>query len=626
MNEEDEESEEDDDEDDSDYETLSEEEEEEEEFSYEEWSKKELRGELKDRGISYKGSSKKEMIRILEEDDEEEEIPYEEYTKDELRETLKMRGIRCKKGTKNKEMIKLLEQNDAEEAVKEVNKMILKKKSTKKETEDTEDAADALLEMKHGKKESLTDVHVLSQFKELADKLAEKDRKNKLLGKAKSHIESMEKEVEKDKKRKEKKEKEKNCKTFKKMMKGKNFMDDKKYFEKMELEQQKKIIEEFEKVNDNHNQTVPYRFQVLQSDIPHMHKYSAIKKINSLRYMTPGEGEYYKLKYWVDGFMRIPFGVTNTLPLAIEDGIDKTHEFMFQAKQILDEAVYGLDDAKMQIMQMIGQLITNPKSVGTAIAIKGPMGTGKTTLVREGISKILQRPFAFIALGGATDSSFLEGHSYTYEGSSWGKIVDILMQSKCMNPVFFFDELDKVSDTPKGEEIIGILTHLTDTSQNTQFHDKYFSELDFDLSKALFIFSYNDESRVNPILRDRMYRIQTQGYETKDKQIITKQYMEPKIYESVKMKQDDVMIGDEIIKHIIENYTDEEKGVRNLKRCLEIIYTKLNLYRLMKPNSELFKDEKSLEVQFPFTVTTEIVDKLIKSTDKVEKTYLNFYL
>tara|TARA_B100001059_G_scaffold132746_2_gene132828 strand:+ start:718 stop:2931 length:2214 start_codon:yes stop_codon:yes gene_type:complete len=623
----------DDDEEDSDYETVSDdEEEEEEEFSYEDWSKKELRGELKDRGIIYKGGSKKEMIRFLEEDDEEEDIPYEEYTKEELRETLKMRGIKYTKGTKNKEMIKLLEQNDAEEAVKAVNKMMNKKKTVnaKKEAaaeaDEEADAADALLEMKHGKKESLTDVHVLSQFKELADKLAEKDRKNKLLGKAKSHIESMEKEVEKDKKRKEKKEKEKNCKTFKKMMKGKNFMDDKKYFEKMELDQQKKVIEEFEKVNDNHNQTVPYRFQVLQSDIPHMHKYSAIKKINSLRYMTPGEGEYYKLKYWVDGFMRIPFGETNTLPLAIEDGIDKTHEFMFQAKQILDDAVYGLDDAKMQIMQMIGQLITNPKSVGTAIAIKGPMGTGKTTLVREGISKILQRPFAFIALGGATDSSFLEGHSYTYEGSSWGKIVDILMQSKCMNPVFFFDELDKVSDTPKGEEIIGILTHLTDTSQNTQFHDKYFSELDFDLSKALFIFSYNDESRVNPILRDRMYRIQTQGYETKDKQIITKQYMEPKIYESVKMTKGDVVIDNEIIKHIIEKYTDEEKGVRNLKRCLEIIYTKLNLYRLMKPNSQLFKEEKSLEVQFPFTVTTEIVDKLIKSTDKVEKTYLNFYI
>ena len=195
-----------------------------------------------------------------------------------------------------------------------------------------------------------------------------------------------------------------------------------------------------------------------------------------------------------------------------------------------------------------------------------------------------------------------------------------------MNPVFFFDELDKVSDTPKGEEIIGILTHLTDTSQNSQFHDKYFSELDFDLSKALFIFSYNDESRVNPILRDRMYRIQTQGYETKDKQIITKDYVEPKICENVKMKSGDVIITDEVLKHIIEKYTDEEKGVRNLKRCIEIIYTKLNLYRLMKPESELFKKEKSLEINFPFTVTTEIVDKLIKTSDKVEQTYLNFYL
>tara|TARA_Y100000992_G_scaffold247959_1_gene179532 strand:- start:21684 stop:23957 length:2274 start_codon:yes stop_codon:yes gene_type:complete len=637
---------------DSDYETVSEDEDDyddyddyEEEESYEDYSKKELRSELRSRGIIYKGGSKKEMIELLEEDDE---IPYEEYSKEDLRDTLKIRGIKCKKGAKEKEMIKLLEQNDAEEAVKEVNSMFNKKrpssaKSYKKsgrghadaadaanaanaaDAADA-DAADALLEMKHGKKESLSDNHVLKQFKELAEKLTGQDRKNKLLGKAKTHIECMEKEVEREKKRREKKEKEKNCKTFKKMMKGKTFMDDKKYFEKMELEQQKKVIEEFEKVNDNYNQTVPYRFQVLQSTIPHMHKYSAIKKINTLRYMTPGEGEYYKLKYWVDGFMRIPFGESKNLPLVIEDGIDKTHEFMFQAKQILDDAVYGLDDAKMQIMQMIGQLITNPKSVGTAIAIKGPMGTGKTTLVREGISKILQRPFAFIALGGATDSSFLEGHSYTYEGSSWGKIVDILMQSKCMNPVFFFDELDKVSDTPKGEEIIGILTHLTDTSQNTQFHDKYFSELDFDLSKALFIFSYNDESRVNPILRDRMYRIQTQGYETKDKQIITKQYMEPKIYESVKMNKGDVVIEDDTIKHIIEKYTDEEKGVRNLKRCLEIIYTKLNLYRLMKPNSQLFKEEKSLEVQFPFTVTTEIVDKLIKSTDKVEKTYLNFYI
>ena len=113
------------------------------------------------------------------------------------------------------------------------------------------------------------------------------------------------------------------------------------------------------------------------------------------------------------------------------------------------------------------------------------MGTGKTTLVKDGISKILNRPFALIALGGATDSSCLEGHGYTYEGSTWGKIVDILIQTRCSNPIIYFDELDKISDTPRGEEIIGILTHLIDATQNNNFHDKYFSEIDFDLSKAL---------------------------------------------------------------------------------------------------------------------------------------------
>ena len=611
---------------DSDYETVSEEEEEEEDIGYEDWSKTELRNEIKARGLKCKNmKNKTKMIKTLEEHDD---LPYDEWSKEDLKDELRIRGIRFSKNAKEKSLISMLEQNDAEIAVDEVNSMLSKKeKSSKKEKPFKEkDAANTLVQMKNGPQEKLSDNHVISQFKELADKLTTKDNKNKMLGRAKTHIEEMEREVEKNKKKEEKKEKEKNCKKFKKMMKGKNRMDDKKYFEKMELGQQQRIIEELEKINDNYNQAVPYRFQVLDSDISPMHKTAAIKKINSLRYMTPGEGEYYKLKYWVDGFMRIPFGQTKTLPLVLEDGIDKTHDFMFQAKKILDDAVYGLDDAKMQIMQMIGQLITNPKSVGTAIAIKGPMGTGKTTLVREGISKILQRPFAFIALGGATDSSFLEGHSYTYEGSNWGKIVDILMQSKCMNPVFFFDELDKVSDTPKGEEIIGILTHLTDTSQNSQFHDKYFSELDFDLSKALFIFSYNDESRVNPILKDRMYRIQTQGYETKDKQIITKEYVEPNICKNVKMKSGDVVINNEVLKHIIEKYTDGEKGVRNLKRCIEIIYTKLNLYRLMKPESQLFKEEKSLEVKFPYTVSTEIVDKLIKIGDKEEKTYLNFYI
>jgi ATP-dependent Lon protease len=410
-----------------------------------------------------------------------------------------------------------------------------------------------------------------------------------------------------------KKEKDRNDRIFKRILRDKNTMNDFEFFEKLEIDSQKKIIKELREINKITRIEKPYRLTLLEADIPVSFKGAAMKKIGTLRHMEPGSGEYYKIKNWVDTFMRIPFGKTQDLPICIEDGVDKCHEFMANALKTLDNAVYGLNDAKMQIMQMLGQLVTNPKSIGAAIAIHGPPGTGKTSLVKEGISKILNRPFAFIALGGATDSSFLEGHGYTYEGSMWGKIVQILIDSKCMNPVIYFDELDKISETPKGEEIAGILTHLTDTSQNSQFHDKYFAEIDFDLSKCLFIFSYNDESKINPILKDRMYRIQTKGYNQKQKTVISNNYLLPRTREQVKFAIEDIIIPDQTLHYIIDNHCLKEDGVRNLKRCLEIIYTKLNLYRLMRPGSNLFEEDMSLKVAFPFTVTKDIVDKLIKS-------------
>jgi len=410
--------------------------------------------------------------------------------------------------------------------------------------------------------------------------------------------------------------KERNERIFQKIIKDKNTLNDFTFFKELNTEQQKKIIKELKEINKIIRVEKPYRISLLDTDMPVLFKSIAMKKINSLRYIDPGNGEYYKLKNWVDTFMRIPFSKYNSLPISIEDGVDKCHDFMENAQKTINEAVYGLNEAKMQIMQMLGQLLTNPKSIGSAIAIHGPPGTGKTSLIKDGISKILNRPFAFIALGGATDSSFLEGHSYTYEGSTWGKIIQIIIDSKCMNPVIYFDELDKISDTPKGEEIAGILTHLTDTSQNNQFHDKYFSEVDFDLSKCLFIFSYNDETKVNSILRDRMYKIKTSGYDKKQKMIISNNYLLPKIREQINFKLDEIIITDEAINHIIENNCNNEDGVRNLKRCLEIIYTKLNLYRLMKPGTNLFEQDMTLKVEFPFTVTKTIVDKLIKSKDE----------
>jgi ATP-dependent Lon protease len=427
------------------------------------------------------------------------------------------------------------------------------------------------------------------------------------------------------KERKEEKQKEKNERIFRKIIKSKNMLDDYQYFVKLDIENQKKIIKQIKEMNNMMKVDKPYRLSLIESDLPAIFKVTAMKKLGSLKNMDPGSGEYCKIKNWVDTFMRIPFGKTEKLPININDGIDSCHDFMENAQKTLDKAVYGLNDAKMQIMQILGQLIMNPSSIGTAIAIHGPPGSGKTSLVKEGISKILNRPFAFIALGGATDSSFLEGHSYTYEGSTWGKIVQILIDSKTMNPVIYFDELDKISDTPKGEEIVSILTHLTDTTQNNQFHDKYFSEIDFDLSKCIFIFSYNDESKVNPILKDRMYRIKTKGYDMKQKTIISNQYLLPKIREQVVFEEKDIIIPDDTTQYIIENFCCNENGVRNLKRCFEIIHTKLNLFRLMKSDKNLFEKDLELKVQFPFTVTRNHVDKLIKREDE-NQFYKNLYI
>jgi len=464
------------------------------------------------------------------------------------------------------------------------------------------------------KEEEAEEDEIMEELKQLIKtrKTKGKDAMSKKFDKM---AKAYERKQSKDKKKKEQKQKTKNVSTLRKLLRTPNIMNDFKYFKDMDIDAQRKIINRLKEVNKLSSVEKPYRLQLLDSDIPACYQAAALKKINILNYMDPGSGEYYKIKQWVDAFMSIPFGKTKKLPLTMDDGIDKCQSFMEDAKKVLDECVYGLDDAKMQILQLVGNWISNPNSIGTAIAIKGPPGTGKTTLIKEGISKILQRPFAFLALGGATDSSFLEGHGYTYEGSTWGKIVNILIQSKCMNPVIYFDELDKISDTPKGEEITGILTHLTDTTQNSCFHDKYFANMDFDLSKSLFIFSYNDENKVNPILKDRMYVIKTDGYDAKEKIIIAKKYLIPKIEKNVNFKEGDVTITDSALNKIISNLTKKEKGVRNLKRCLEITYTKLNLYRLMKEDSTLFDKKDTIKVTFPFTVTPEIIDKLIKQNE-----------
>ena len=157
--------------------------------------------------------------------------------------------------------------------------------------------------------------------------------------------------------------------------------------------EQRLMIEKMKDANKYTKIDKPYRFKLLEMDIPEHIKAVALKKMSTFQRLEPGSGEYSKLKQWIDAFMAIPFNVHKNFNLSLEaSGPEKCRGFMESSTKILDDAVFGLNDAKMQIMQMIGTWISNPAAIGSAIAIKGPPGTGKTTLVKEGISKVLQRP------------------------------------------------------------------------------------------------------------------------------------------------------------------------------------------------------------------------------------------
>jgi len=407
---------------------------------------------------------------------------------------------------------------------------------------------------------------------------------------------------------------------FRRLVRGANNRDEVAYFkENLTLDEQAAAVSNLERISRLSSPTKPYCLQLLDTCIPDEYKAIAYRKMTALRELEPGSGEHHKLKQWMTTLLRLPFGKYKSLPVSLESNtIEECSDFISSAKETLDAAVFGMTEVKEQIYQLIGQWVSNPDSIGTSIAIEGPMGTGKTTLVREGISKALGRDFIFMALGGATDSSFLEGHSYTYEGAKHGKIVDGLTTCTSMNPVFFFDELDKVSDTPRGQEIIGVLTHLTDSSQNMEFHDKYFAELSFDLSRALFVFSYNDRNMISPILRDRMHKLCTRGYTPPEKISISRGYLLPSIRERVRFDERMISIPDDVIQHIVDKHTQKEKGVRNLGRCLGIIYTKVNLARLVHDTSRFMKSDVLKDLTVPLTLTMDQADALLGAKSEVE--------
>jgi len=381
-------------------------------------------------------------------------------------------------------------------------------------------------------------------------------------------------------------------------------------FKSLKEEDQKRMITALE--NRPKAKDQPVMFKILNMKTTPEIQAQLLSKYNNLQALDPGSGEYYKMRNWLEKATALPLGTRKELPVKVEEGPEICQVFMSKAKRCLDEAIYGQYEAKLQILQFIAGKITNPQSRGMSLLLVGPPGIGKTSLIKQGIAKALDWPFQFISLGGDSDASTFSGHQMVYEGSHCGKIVNSLVQAKSMSLVLMFDELDKLSNTPKGEEIQNLLVHLTDPTQNSDFEDKYLSGIPLDLSQAMFVFSANDITKIDRVLLDRFLVVQLEGYESKEKMEIAEKFLLPTALKEVNLSER-VGISKEVLQHVLETYAKDEKGVRELKRSMEQIAQKLNMLRLFNnPELPFYIKDFSL----PFILKKEHVDKFLTQRKK----------
>jgi ATP-dependent Lon protease len=392
------------------------------------------------------------------------------------------------------------------------------------------------------------------------------------------------------------------------------------HFKTLKPEEQERMIKALE--NRPKLKEQPVMFKILNMNTTPEIQSQLLAKFNNLEALDPGSGEYYKMRNWLEKATSLPLGIHRGIPVKVSDGASVCQDFMKRAKGYLDSAIFGQEESKLQILQFIAGKITNPTSRGMSLLLVGPPGIGKTSLIKQGIAKALDWPFQFISLGGDSDATSFTGHQMVYEGSHCGKIVNSLIAAKSMSVVLMFDELDKVSSTARGEEIHNLLVHLTDPTQNSDFEDKYLSGIPIDLSQSMFIFSANDIAKIDKILLDRFVVVQLEGYAAKEKTEIAERFLLPGALKEVDLAER-VGIPKEVVLHIMETYAKDEKGVRELKRCIEQITQKLNMLRLFNSPELPFHIK---DFALPFMLKKEHVDKFLKDRLKqVDESFKRMY-
>ena len=382
-------------------------------------------------------------------------------------------------------------------------------------------------------------------------------------------------------------------------------------FKSLMEDKQHEMIQALEHRPTTNNNGLGLMLNLLTLKLPADIQAMILAKYYSLQTLDTSSNEYFKLRAWLDKVVSIPFGTYKEIPVSLEDGPDRCGAFMSGARQCLNDAVFGQDESKLQILQFISTKIANPQSRGLCLLLVGPPGVGKTSLIKNGIAKALGWPFQFISLGGDSDASTYTGHQLVYESSHCGKIVNSLIASKSMSTVLMFDEVDKISQTPKGEEVMNLMIHLTDPVQNSDFEDKYLSGIPIDLSKVMFVFSANDLSKIDRVLLDRMTVIELKGYDLKQKTAIAEHYLLPSALREVNLV-DKVEVPNEILMTLIEEYAKEEKGVRELKRSIEQITQKINMLRMYNsPDLPFYMKDFAL----PFLVKKDHVKLFLKKKE-----------